>query len=271
MDLTDEQWELVEPVFRHKRRRQGQAGRPPREPRGMVDAIMWILRTGAPWADLPSRYPPYQTCHRWFQTWSTAGKMKKLLTMLTGEIRQRRVVDHGEGYIDGSYVPAKKGGDCVGRCRAGNATKLMVLADSAGLPIAVTVADGSRHDVALVDKTLDEAVTSELPARLIGDKAFDSANLADRLRDERNIELIANQLQRAASSTALNIAEGAGEFSAAEKARFYRIAKRSATECAAILDVAQRRSCIANEHFTKGRSLLLRIVGMLVKLTRAHA
>jgi four helix bundle protein len=82
---------------------------------------------------------------------------------------------------------------------------------------------------------------------------------------------LADQLQRAASSITLNIAEGAGEFSAAEKARFYRIAKRSATECAAILDVAQRRSCIANEHFTTGRSLLLRIVGMLVNLTRAHS
>lgn len=67
----------------------------------------------------------------------------------------------------------------------------MALADSSGLPIAVTVADGSRHDVALVDETLDQAVTCELPARIIGDKAFDSAKLADRLRDERNIELIA--------------------------------------------------------------------------------
>lgn len=82
---------------------------------------------------------------------------------------------------------------------------------------------------------------------------------------------LADQLQRAASSITLNIAEGAGEFSPAEKARFYRIAKRSATECAAIVDVAQRRSCISAEHFTTARSLLLRIVGMLVKLTRSHS
>jgi four helix bundle protein len=81
---------------------------------------------------------------------------------------------------------------------------------------------------------------------------------------------LADQLQRAASSITLNIAEGAGEFSGAEKARFYRIAKRSATECAAALDVAARRSCIAKEHYAQGRSLLLRIVGMLVKLVRSH-
>lgn len=82
---------------------------------------------------------------------------------------------------------------------------------------------------------------------------------------------LADQLQRAASSIALNIAEGAGEFSGAEKARFYRIAKRSATECAAVLDVATRRSAIAHEHYAQGRSQLLRIVGMLVKLVRSHS
>ena len=82
---------------------------------------------------------------------------------------------------------------------------------------------------------------------------------------------LADQLQRAASSITLNIAEGAGEFSGAEKARFYRIAKRSATECAAILDVAKRRASISQDHFAEGRSLLLRIVGMLVKLVRAHS
>lgn len=89
--------------------------------------------------------------------------------------------------------------------------------------------------------------------------------------DEKGHGPLADQLQRAASSITLNIAEGAGEFSPAEKARFYRIAKRSATECAAIVDVAQHRSCISDEHFTAARSLLLRVVGMLVKLTRSHA
>ena len=82
---------------------------------------------------------------------------------------------------------------------------------------------------------------------------------------------LADQLQRAASSVTLNIAEGAGEFSSAEKARFYRIAKRSATECAAILDVAQRRSCVSAQHFDSSRSLLFRIVGMLIKITKAHS
>jgi transposase len=67
----------------------------------------------------------------------------------------------------------------------------MALADSAGLALAVSIADGSRHDVTLVDQTLDEAVTEHLPQKLIADKAFDSYELAERLREQRNVELIA--------------------------------------------------------------------------------
>lgn len=135
MEITDQQWAAVEPVFRHKQRKESQPGRPPRDPREVFEAVLWILRTGAPWAELPKRYPPYQTCHRWFQTWSKTGKLKKALATVAGEIRRRRVIDEAESYIDGSYVPANNGGDCVGKCRAGNATKIMALADSAGLPI----------------------------------------------------------------------------------------------------------------------------------------
>lgn len=81
---------------------------------------------------------------------------------------------------------------------------------------------------------------------------------------------LADQLGRAASSISLNIAEGAGEFSSADKSRFYRMAKRSATECSAILDVAQTRRCITSDNYAQGRALLFRIVGMLVKLAQSH-
>jgi transposase len=67
----------------------------------------------------------------------------------------------------------------------------MAVADHAGLPVAVSIASGSRHDVSLVDDVLDEAFLEELPPKLIADKGFDSAPLAERLERERDIELIA--------------------------------------------------------------------------------
>ena len=85
----------------------------------------------------------------------------------------------------------KKGGPDVGKCRAGKATKVMAIADSDGFPLSVAIAGGNRHDVVLTDRTLDAAFVNELPPRLIGDKAWDSAPHAAALREERNIELIA--------------------------------------------------------------------------------
>jgi four helix bundle protein len=81
---------------------------------------------------------------------------------------------------------------------------------------------------------------------------------------------LANQFQRASTSIPLNIAEGAGEFSNSEKARFYRIARRSATECAAILEVCKRFGVIEDFRYVKGRELLVRIVSMLVKMARRY-
>jgi len=78
----------------------------------------------------------------------------------------------------------------------------------------------------------------------------------------------ADQLRRASSSIVLNTAEGAGEFSKKEKARFYRMAKRSATECAGVLDVFRVLRAVEEPGLREGRELLLRIVGMHTRLVR---
>jgi four helix bundle protein len=80
---------------------------------------------------------------------------------------------------------------------------------------------------------------------------------------------LGDQLYRAGTSVPLNIAEGAGEHSPSEKARFYRMAKRSATECASILDVCQRLVLIEECQYLEGRGLLLRLVAMLTKMSRS--
>ncbi|MBI5534023.1 MAG: four helix bundle protein [Deltaproteobacteria bacterium] len=77
---------------------------------------------------------------------------------------------------------------------------------------------------------------------------------------------LVDQLRRAATSIALNIAEGAGEFSPGDKARFYRMARRSATECAAILDASRAVKLTDTQLSSKGRALLLRVVAMLTAM-----
>ena len=77
-----------------------------------------------------------------------------------------------------------------------------------------------------------------------------------------------DQLQRASCSITLNIAEGAGEFAGKEKARFYRMAKRSATECAAILDVGLKLGVINQKNHDDGRTKLISIVSILTTLAK---
>jgi four helix bundle protein len=79
---------------------------------------------------------------------------------------------------------------------------------------------------------------------------------------------LADQLQRAGTSVPLNIAEGAGEYAGNEKVRFYRMARRSATECAGILEVCLRLKLMNEQRYKQGRELLIRIVAMLTKMAQ---
>jgi four helix bundle protein len=79
---------------------------------------------------------------------------------------------------------------------------------------------------------------------------------------------LADQFQRAGASVPLNIAEGAGEFATQEKIRFYRMAKRSATECSAILDICARLDLVGEVEFNHCKSMLVRIVSMLIKMAK---
>ncbi|MDQ7779187.1 MAG: four helix bundle protein [Planctomycetota bacterium] len=100
--------------------------------------------------------------------------------------------------------------------------------------------------------------------------AIEFVAIADEIVENlpRGRAYLADQLHRAATSVPRNIAEGAGEFSRKDKARFYRMALRSATECAAILDVCHCLNLLAAERRAPGRELLLRIVSMLTRMVR---
>lgn len=110
MDLTDEQWAVIKPLIPKPRVRDDGRGRPWREPRAIFNGILWILRTGAPWQDLPKRYPPYQTCHRRFQQWNRTKVLRKLLQALAEDLQRRGKLNVSECFIDGTFVGAKKGG-----------------------------------------------------------------------------------------------------------------------------------------------------------------
>ena len=123
MDLTDAQWEAIEPLLPELPRRDDGRGRPWRENRAVLDGVLWILRTGAAWKDLPDRYPPYQTCHRRFQMWVRSGTMDKILRALAEDLRKRGKIDISECFIDATFSSAKKGAIVWALQNAGKAAR----------------------------------------------------------------------------------------------------------------------------------------------------
>ena len=109
MDLTDEQWAVVEPLLPKPVKRADGRGRPRVDNRAILNGILWVMRTGAPWHDMPNRYPPYQTCHRRFQEWVQTGTFETILRKLVQDVKERGNLDLTECFIDGTFVMAKKG------------------------------------------------------------------------------------------------------------------------------------------------------------------
>lgn len=110
-ELSDEQWAIIEPLIPPLPRRQDGRGRPWRDNHEVLNGILWILRSGARWKDLPERFPPYQTCHRRFQQWVRDGVLKSVLEALAEDLRTRGELELSECFIDGTFIVAKKGVD----------------------------------------------------------------------------------------------------------------------------------------------------------------
>ena len=87
-ELTDEQWKLVEPILRPARREDNR-GRPWHDTRAVLNGVLWILGSGAQWAEMPAKYPPYQTSHRRFQQWIREGKLVEALRLLAKQLHER--------------------------------------------------------------------------------------------------------------------------------------------------------------------------------------
>lgn len=109
MELTDIQWAILEPLLPKGRSGSGKKGRPRRDNRRILEGILWILRTGARWKDLPDEFPPYQTCHDRFTEWVDSKTLDRILRALLADLQERGKIDLSEAFIDGTFASAKKG------------------------------------------------------------------------------------------------------------------------------------------------------------------
>jgi transposase len=107
--LSNREWQVLAPMLPRVKKRKDGKGRPAKAPRAVLDGILWILFSGAPWYMLPKDYPSYQTCHRYFQLWVQKGVLQKMLNALS-TYHAKRLKPPKVTFIDGSFASAKKGG-----------------------------------------------------------------------------------------------------------------------------------------------------------------
>lgn len=107
-ELTDEQWSLISDLF-PQASVGPQVGRPPIPPRACVEGIIWILRSGARWKDLPARFPSATTCWRRHNEWSESGIWQRAWARLVRLLDRRGRVNDEEAMADATFSPAKKG------------------------------------------------------------------------------------------------------------------------------------------------------------------
>lgn len=123
MDCTNAQWEAVEKLLSSIQEKSDPRGRPPQDVRAVFNGVLWICKTGTAWKYLPGIYPPYQTCHRYFQRWCKKGIWDKVLWELAMDLKRRGKIDITECFIDGTFSSAKKGGLILDRLRRAKAPR----------------------------------------------------------------------------------------------------------------------------------------------------
>tara|TARA_R110002111_G_scaffold259308_1_gene329210 strand:- start:5039 stop:5539 length:501 start_codon:yes stop_codon:yes gene_type:complete len=156
-DLTDTEWNAIRKYLPEER--SGTPGCPWAEHRKIINGIMWILRVGAPWCDIPDRYGKWQTIYKRFRIWCQSGLWHDLWSRLLNQFRHEKRIDPSIWYVDGSIVRAHHsavGGSSqtsrcavengLGRSRGGYSSKLHIVCDGQGIPLGITVTAGQINE-----------------------------------------------------------------------------------------------------------------------------
>ena len=105
--LTEAQWKKIAPLL-PKPPKQRKGGRPWIENRRVLEGILWILRSGARWQDLPEKFPHPSTCWRRLRDWEERGIWLNIWRSFLSELNERQQLKWSESFLDGSFAPASR-------------------------------------------------------------------------------------------------------------------------------------------------------------------
>lgn len=168
--LSEAQWARVAPLLPGK---PGDPGRPGADNRRFFEAVLWIVRTGAPWRDLDRRFGPWNSVFRRFRRWTLKGVFERIFSSLSDDPDMEyamidativRVHRHGQGAKGGTQSQA------IGKSKGGLTTKILALTDALGNLVRMVLLPGQRYDTVGVAPLIKDIEFGGL----IADKAFDA-------------------------------------------------------------------------------------------------
>jgi transposase len=164
-----------------------------------MEGVLWVLQTGAPWRDLPTRFGPWQTVYGHFRCWVRSGCLDRVLAALQRRaLRSRRIVrslwcvdttviraSRSAGGAKACDLAAEPPDHALGRSRGGLGTKLTLVCDEQGTPLSAALGPGQEHDIRRLPEAMERALGLARPQRLTGDKAYSVAWVRAWLRGRR--------------------------------------------------------------------------------------
>ncbi|MET8021784.1 IS5 family transposase [Streptomyces decoyicus] len=199
-ELTDREWELLAPLIP-----RAATGRPRVSDRQVINGMVYKIRTGISWRDLPERYGPWQTVYTRFRRYALDGVFTRALQHIQAEADAAGDIDWLV-QIDSTVVRAhqhaaatgRKGGSAgdetgdhaLGRSRGGLTTKIHLACDGRGRPLAILLTPGQRHDSICAQPLLERIRVPRLglgrprcrPDQVVADKAYSSRGFRTYLR-----------------------------------------------------------------------------------------
>ncbi|WP_428834100.1 IS5 family transposase [Microbispora maris] len=198
-ELTDEEWEKLRLLLP-----SGRMGRPREDDRRVLNGIVWKIRSGAAWRDVPARYGSWQSIYTRFRRWALDGTFTRMLQSLQAEADARGDIDWLVA-VDSTIVRAhqhaagaKKGGSGVGepsdhalgRSRGGLTSKIHLVCDGRGRPLALLVTGGNVNDCIRLQQVLQAIRVPRLgrgrprtrPDHVVADKGYSSRAIRSYLR-----------------------------------------------------------------------------------------
>lgn len=201
-DLNSAQWKRIHPLLPPQK---PVVGRPNNDHRTTVNGILWILRTGAPWRDLPERYGAWQTVSGRFYRWRKQGIWSKLLASLQQQADAEGKINWEIHFVDGSVIRAHQHAagarrgeldpnselsaieqvqqrEALGWSKGGFSTKIHLRCDGNGQPMTFLVSVGERHEAVLFEPLMEQGSVKRegpgrpriRPHRVSGDKGYSS-------------------------------------------------------------------------------------------------